>query len=251
MKRFRIYAFAAAAATVGAIGTICARGEMRLIDPEYDFGIMRELDGEQTGYAHLVNDGPDTTYIRSVRPSCGCTGAFFYSDPVAPGDTTVVSFTYNPAGRPGNFTKTVKVYVGDSDERHIIRLHGRVVGSPQTLSRNYPIECGRLRLSERLVELRDVKPSTGRHAFIRMVNQSMDTVTPQWQSDSKDLSLDVTPTRLAPGEMATFGIFLNSGADAGGSVEYVIPFKADADSAYTDIVIRANILPRDSVARAE
>lgn len=51
-----------------------AGGETVLIDPEYDFGIIWESDGSVTGTAHVVNLGPDTTYVRDVRPSCGCTG---------------------------------------------------------------------------------------------------------------------------------------------------------------------------------
>lgn len=235
-----------------ALGACWARSAVKLIDPEYDFGIIREVDGEATGHARLVNLGPDTTYIRSVRPSCGCTGVSFFEDPLAPGDTTVISFSYDPAGRLGNFTKTVKVYVGDDDERHIVRLKGRVVGSAKSLARNYPVECGRLRLSDKTVEIRDVKPGAGRHAFIRMVNQSMDTVAPVWEGHDKALSLDVTPTRLAPGEIATFGIFFNTRFEPRrGPVEYVIPFKAEGDSAFTDITIRANILSPDSIQSAE
>ncbi|MDE6558789.1 MAG: DUF1573 domain-containing protein, partial [Muribaculaceae bacterium] len=155
-------------------GAAFSHAEVKLLDPDYDFGIIRETDGEQTGIARLVNVGPEATYIRDVRPSCGCTGAAYNDNLLQPGDTTTVSFTYNPSGRPGKFNKTVKVYVGDGEERHVIRLSGRVVGSAKTLSRNYPIECGPLRLSERIVDLQNVKQATGRHAFIRIVNQSMD-----------------------------------------------------------------------------
>lgn len=229
-------------------GVLLGHAEVKLLDPEYKFGIIRETDGEQTGVARLVNVGDTPTYIRDVRPSCGCTGAAYNDNLLQPGDTTTVSFTYNPAGRPGKFTKTVKVYVGDGEERHVIRLTGNVVGSAATLSRNYPVECGPLRLAERTVDLRDVRQSAGRHAFVRIINQSMDTVRPEWEYSNPALSLDVAPEVIPPGEVATFGIFLNSRFEKqAGRVEYRIPFHAAGDSTYVDIVVRANILPADTI----
>lgn len=224
-----------------------ARAEMKLVDPVYDFGIIREIDGSRTGTAHIVNVGKKDAIIRDVRPSCGCTGADYPKDPIAPGDTAVVSFTYNPAGRPGNFNKTVKVYTEDPDERLVIMLKGRVVGTPQTLSYNYPIECGPLRLSEDKIDLSNVKQGSGRHAFIRMVNQSMDTVRPIWANTDKALSIDVTPKELGPGEIATLGIYFNSRFEDKdeGNVEYVIPVKAEGDTAVVNVVIRSNILAPD------
>lgn len=206
------------------IGVSLVRGKVRMLQPSYDFGVIREVDGPQTGHVEFVNDGPETTFVRSVRPSCGCTGADYFEASLAPGDTTSVSFTFNPAHRPGPFTKTVKVYFGENDERHIIRFSGVVVGSPETLSRNYPIDAGALRLAEKTIELRDVKPNTGRHAFIRMVNQSMDTIRPEWSYKGDELSIDLLPREIGPGEIASMGIFLNVPADYDKSVmECTVP----------------------------
>ncbi len=232
-------------------GYALAGGETRLIDPEYDFGIIRERDGRVTGTAHVVNLGPDTTYVRDVRPSCGCTGAYYITDPLAPGDTTEVSFTYNPIGRPGTISKTVKIYMGDGDERHIVRLTGRVVGSAETLSRNYPVECGRIRLSNSVVDMERVAENSGRHAFLRIINGSLDTVAPQVHHDSRALSVDVTPATLLPGDVGTIGIYLNTKfTDTIGRVELPLRVWCDGDSVQTDVSIVAHIIsPTDSVAQ--
>lgn len=245
MKKFTLFIFTAIAIIAG---TAWLRGEVRLIDPDYDFGLVRELSGPQTGRAHIVNYGPDTVVISDVRPSCGCTTADYTDGPILPGDTAVVTFSYDPFMRPGDISKNVKVYIAPSGERFVIRLFGRVLGTSQTLSRNYPEECGPLRLSERLIELRDVKPQTGRHAFVRIVNQSMDTITPKWLIDDPALSLNVAPVRLAPGEIGSLGIFLNSKfTDKTGDVEYIIPITTLEDSTQFNLTLRANILPSDSV----
>lgn len=224
------------------MGAALSRGEVRMLQPEYNFGVIREVDGPVTGEVAFVNDGPDSVYVQSVRPSCGCTGANYSEEPLAPGDTTSVSFIFNPERRPGNFTKTVKVYFGPEAERHVIRFSGRVVGSPQTLSRNYPIEAGPMRLSEKTIELRDVRPNTGRHAFVRLVNQSLDTVTPEWNYSGKELSIDVTPKQIAPGEIASLGIFLNVPAGTKTGVhEYVVPVFAAGGTDTVPVVIKAMV----------
>lgn len=236
MRRRTIYASMIGAAL--SVGVLMSRGEVRMLQPDYDFGVILEADGSKTGTMQFVNEGPDATYIRSVRPSCGCTGADFADEMLAPGDTTTVSFTYDPAGRPGPFTKTVKVYFGDKDERHIIRMHGRVIGTPATYKRNYPIEAGSLRLSERVIELRGVKPNTGRHAFIRMVNVSMDTIRPIWVNNDSMLSIDAAPEIIAPGELGTLGIFFNNKDTISGEREYTIMLRADRDTVETPILLK-------------
>ncbi len=227
-----------------------AGGKTRLIDPTYDFGVVRELDGSVTGHAHVVNDGPDTTYVRDVRPSCGCTGAQYFQDPIAPGDTTEISFTYNPVGRPGTISKTVKIYIGDSDERHIVKLTGRVVGSRETLRWKYPVDCGWMALSDSVVDLGQIRENSGRHAFLRIVNLTTDTIAPKFSNTSKALSIDVTPERLLPGDLGTLGIYLNTKfTDTLGNVDYRVPIWADGDTVRTEVSIRARIVSEtDSLA---
>lgn len=243
------YRYAGLSVMAMLIGCAMAGGETVLIDPEYDFGIIRESDGSVTGTAHVVNLGPDTTYVRDVRPSCGCTGARYVTDPLVPGDTAEVSFTYNPIGRPGTISKTVKIYIGDGDERHIVRLSGRVVGSARTLSRNYPVECGRLRLSDSVVDMERVAENSGRHAFLRLINASLDTLRPQYSHDTKALSVDVTPAVLVPGDIGTLGIYLNTKfTDTIGRVEYPVELWTPGDSARVRVRVTADIISEaDSV----
>ncbi len=244
----RKFIFATLAICTLLLGATWLHAEVKLIDPEYDFGLVRELSGKQKGSAHLVNYGPDTVVISDVRPSCGCTTADYTEGPILPGDTAVVNFAYDPYMRPGEISKNVKVYIQPSGERFVIKLFGRVLGTPETLSRNYPEECGPMRLSNNLVELKDVKPETGRHAFVRIVNQSMDTITPQWLIEDPALSINVAPPRLSPGEIGSIGIFLNSKfIDKAGDIEYIIPFTTAEDSTQFNLTLRANILPSDTV----
>lgn len=226
-----------------------AGGKTRLLTPEYDFGVLKESDGSVTGHALVINDGPDTTYVRDVRPSCGCTGAEYSTALLAPGDTTLVTFTYNPVGRPGTIGKTVKIYMGNNDERHVVRLTGRVVGSEETLKRTYPVACGPIRLSDSIVDLGRIEENSGRHSFLRLINATTDTVRPIYTNDSRALALEMSPTLLVPGDIGTFGIYLNTKfTDTLGRVEYPVYILTENDTAAkVTVKIRALIEPEDTV----
>lgn len=244
---------AVAVATLTAL-TPLASATIRWLEKSYDFGPMLETGGKRTGAARFVNEGPDTTYIDYVRPSCGCTDADYTQGLILPGDTATVTFTYNPVGRPGIFDKTVKAYIGPQRERHVIRITGTVIGSPETLSLHYPVECGPIRLTERLIDLGEVTVGTGRHAFITIVNQTADTVRPTWK-EPQGLSVLLSPQAIGPGGLATLGIYLNTGGAATaqlGERTFTVPLTtalpsdsttSRTDSCTVDIVLRADFKP--------
>ncbi|MBD5369726.1 MAG: DUF1573 domain-containing protein [Bacteroides sp.] len=250
----RIYKQLAGAAMMTAIvaAGVAADKKTQLVESVYDFGVIRETDGKITGHAHIVNISDAPTYIRDVRPSCGCTGAEYSTEPIAPGDTAEISFTYDPVGRPGTINKTVKVYIGDSDERHIVHLAGRVVGSPATLAWKYPVECGPLLLTDSVIDLGRINAGSGRHTFLRMINASMDTLRPEVLTQYPALSVDITPAVIEPGDMATLGIYFNTKFEqARGPVSYTIPIALQGDTASAArVTLRADILtqPADTTA---
>ncbi|MDE6294622.1 MAG: DUF1573 domain-containing protein [Muribaculaceae bacterium] len=226
-------------------GVLMARGEIRWLNTSYDYGVMQEIAGKKTGEARFVNEGPDTTYISYVRPSCGCTDADYTKGELLPGDTATVCFTYNPAGRPGAFEKSVKVYVGPEKTRHVVKISGTVVGSPATLALHYPIDAGAVRLSTRLIDLGDVAVGTGRHAFVTMVNQTLDSITPTLVVP-QGLSAEITPERLGPGDLGTLGIYINSGGAVSarsGEQQVRVPLIIDRDT--TDIILRAKFISQN------
>ena len=147
---------------IAALLPLAASAQLEWLATDYDFGTMKEIAGPKTGSVRFVNRGDKPVVINQVRPSCGCTGADYTEGQIAPGDTATVSFTYNPKGRPGRFEKTVKVYVGEDNERTAIKIRGTVIGAPETLQTSYPVEVGPLRLSQRILTAGDVRYGTAR-----------------------------------------------------------------------------------------
>lgn len=93
---------------------------------EHDFGTIKETAGKVTHTFTVKNVGDAPLVITRVVASCGCTTPQFNKEPIAPGKTGEISVTYNPAGRPGPFVKTVAVYSNGKDGTFILRIKGTV-----------------------------------------------------------------------------------------------------------------------------
>lgn len=227
--------------------TAYAAENIEWLSTDYDFGTMKEVAGPKTGSVRFVNRGDKPVSINQVRPSCGCTGADYTEGPIAPGDTATVSFTYNPKGRPGRFEKTVKVYVGEDNERTTVRIRGTVIGTPETLQSSYPVEAGPLRLSQRILTAGDVRHGTARHIFLQCYNQSQDTIYPAWNHPARSLSMGISSRAVAPGDGVTFSIYFNTrDGELPGTVNYPIEIISDSaapDPVKTIVEFRANVVP--------
>lgn len=93
---------------------------------EHDFGAIKEADGSVTHTFVIKNTGDAPLVITRVVASCGCTTPQFSKEPIAPGQTSKIDVTYNPAGRPGQFVKTIAVYSNGKDGTFTLRIKGVV-----------------------------------------------------------------------------------------------------------------------------
>jgi hypothetical protein len=75
------------------------------------------------------NTTKQTVLITNVKPSCGCTAANYTKTPIKPGETGVVSATFNAASA-APFTKTVTVTTNDSDVKKVLTIKGKVLEAP-------------------------------------------------------------------------------------------------------------------------
>lgn len=204
MKKI-IFTFLAAAG-FAAINSVAA---IRWIDKDYDFGLFKEIAGPKTGTSRFVNLGPDTISIVDVHPSCGCTSADYTRTPLLPGDTAVISYTYDPSMRPGKFEKSVRVTLSNN-VRQIIRIRGNVLGTPESLSVLYPVDAGTLRLSENIAAFGEVKAGHNPIAFLNAYVLSTDSISPGLFSESEALTVTPSAEKAGPGDIVTFTLSLNT-----------------------------------------
>lgn len=232
----------AASLVVSALTVAGVSADIRWLEKDHDFGLMKEVAGPKTGMSRFVNTGPDTVSIVEVRPSCGCTSAEFTEDALAPGDTAVIRYTYDPAMRPGKFAKHVMVTLSDG-RRKSIAISGNVLGTPESLATLYPVEAGRLRLSDAVLSLGEVTWGRSPVTFVNAYILSADSVMPAATCAAKGVGLKQSSRKAGPGDVVTFSISFDSRA-AGhyGDVEIPVKITDGADGDVT-VPVRAFVVP--------
>ncbi len=94
---------------VGSFAAFAQDPAITFEDTIYDFGTIAEDGGNVTHEFVFTNTGDAPLMIVSATASCGCTRPSFPKKPVAPGKSDKIKVTYVPAGRPGEFVKSVTV----------------------------------------------------------------------------------------------------------------------------------------------
>ena len=108
--------------------TIYAIGRLYEVSPVEILKLNPEAqNGIEIGQIVLVpNTGKTPVVISNVQPSCGCTTPEWTREPVMPGKTGKVTASFNSAGRPGNFNKTVTVMNNGEVSQIVLAIQGSV-----------------------------------------------------------------------------------------------------------------------------
>ncbi len=112
-----------------SVGSLSAQEKQAVISAKetiFDFGTIKEIDGKVTHAFVIENTGDGPLVITRVIASCGCTTPEWTKEPIAPGKTGDVNITYNPAGRPGPFVKTISIYSNGKKGSYILTIKGKV-----------------------------------------------------------------------------------------------------------------------------
>lgn len=111
-----------------------------------DIGNINESDSARTVHFTFHNVGGKPLTITRVTTHCGCTAAAFSSQPVAAGDSSVITVKYNPKGRAGTIDTNAFVYAGGAGSRPVAKLTilGNVINNDEWS--HLPYAMGSLRL---------------------------------------------------------------------------------------------------------
>lgn len=93
----------------------------------HDFGVIPENGGSVTTTFEFTNPGDGPLLILNASASCGCTRPEYPRKPVKPGKKDKITVTYNPKGRPGEFTKYVTVRTNVKGKKKVVlKIKGNV-----------------------------------------------------------------------------------------------------------------------------
>lgn len=190
------------------IATERAGNGLKWLATEHNFGAFNEDQGAVTTYFKFINTGPEPIVVLGARATCGCTQPTYPHETINPGDTASISVTYDPAGRPGRFSK--KVYVDTSTEprRTTLTISGVVIGGDRTVSSRYPVDFGPLKFSRSAMLLGTARKTHAKSIFSDGYNKSHDTIRPQVINAPKWLEVTATPQAVPPGERVSFNFFI-------------------------------------------
>ena len=88
------------------------------------------IEGELARYEFkFTNTGTEPLVLTNVQASCGCTTPKWPREPIAPGQTAVISAEYNSNGRPGSFTKNIFVHSNGGEVT--LTISGLVIKEPE------------------------------------------------------------------------------------------------------------------------
>lgn len=187
-----------------------SQAQLSWLETSHDFGTFHEKDGKVACSMRVVNIGDSALIIKRVKPSCGCTASEFTHTPIAPGDTGIVTLTYNPANRPGEFEKDAFVYTNGLTPRSLLKIKGNVIPMPETLEDQFPVVVGSLRYNGCTLPMGEVPRGRGRMTYMSGYNASTDTMVISTHDVPKHLSVSAVPDSVPPGTSSTVTIYFDS-----------------------------------------
>jgi len=102
-------------------------GKVKFEKQEHDFGKINEEAGLSTYTFTFVNEGTAPLLINNAQASCGCTTPEWTKEPVLPGKKGSVQVQYNPANRPGPFTKGITINTNGDPATVQLTIKGEVI----------------------------------------------------------------------------------------------------------------------------
>ena len=198
----------ATAAALAIAATALAGPQTHWLQTTYNFGAFNESEHAVTARFKCVNTGDEPLVILAARANCGCTTPRYTPEPVAPGDTATITVAFDPAGRPGRFTKKVYVDTNTEPQRSTLTITGVVIGTEASIAQRYPVAIGPLKTARNAALLGTILKGHAKSVFINGYNQSTDTITPTFADAPKWLSVTATPAAVPPGEQMVISFFV-------------------------------------------
>lgn len=177
----------------------------------HDFGEINEDDGRVTTVFTFKNEGMAPLVLSNVRASCGCTTPKWPRQPIEPGQTGEITVTYNPKGRPGQFSKTITITSNATEATQRIYIKGKVIPKPTKPADKYPVKMGELSLKSKLVSFGLVDDHTAKTLEIEYANQTDHAITVDIapaNGQEKYLDAIITLGKLEPKETGLVQIHL-------------------------------------------
>jgi len=92
---------------------------------DYDFGTVNEGEVVE-GIFKITNKGKTDLIITGASATCGCTVPEWPKDPIKPGDSGELKFSFDSKGRTGKQSKSITLQTNTAEVTETLRIGGTV-----------------------------------------------------------------------------------------------------------------------------
>lgn len=231
-----------------------AHAQLAFEPATWSFGRINEADGRVSHVFTGINQGEKPLVILDVITSCGCTVPSFSRQPILPGAKTQITVTFDPANRPGSFTKELDVYSSEKRKITTLTIRGDVAPRKKTVTELYPVDAGGgLRLANTLCAFTYIYPGKRTQSAIGYTNTSAHRIRLELrpQTTTGLLTIDA-PREIAPGAQGEINLSYLIPAESPryGTLSDVLEIFADGRSNGTRVKVHGIGIdsPNDSTA---
>lgn len=169
----------------------------------HDFATIREDEGKVTHRFEFVNTGGGPLIIQNVTATCGCTAPDWTKQPIPAGGSGFVAATYDPAGRPGAFTKYLFVDSNAEQGRIRLTIKGEVTPKPRSIEDDYRYSMAGLRLKANHLAFGNVSNTENKAYSLEVINNSDQPIELGFQRIPEHMDIRFVPEKLKPGQKGT------------------------------------------------
>ena len=207
----------------------------------WDFGTIREADGKVSHTFTGENRGRHPVVILDVVTTCGCTVPSFTKKPILPGGKTEIRVTYDPANRPGSFSKALAVYSSEKRKIATLTITGNVQPREKTVEERYPVDAGGgLRLTTTTCPLSYINIGRRAQTSVGYANTSNRTLTLDLHATERSGVLTLAyPRQIAPGERGeiNLGYYISPNSPRYGTLKDVLTIGIDGRPSRTQLLV--------------
>ena len=187
-----------------------AQPQATWLERQYDFGVFKEENGKVHCQMRVVNTGNEPLLIVKTQAGCGCTAIDYPEEPIQPGDTATVGITYNPSGRPGQFTKQALIFTNTIPKRTEVEITGNVIPTSETLDKQYPLRAGALRISQGNLPFGELVKGKNKTLYLSAYNSSTDTLIVSVKGGKSHIRPAVVPDTVPPARVTALTVHYSS-----------------------------------------
>lgn len=214
-----------------------ARSRIEFTKSEHNFGTIRERDGIHTASFEFTNKGAAPLILHNVITSCGCTAPEWTRQPIPPGGKGTIQLAFDPANRPGAFSKTASVQSNAENPMVILTISGRVSERERSIAEQYPRQIGMLRAQRNHLSFPTINHNQSRAETLELVNDNNTPVRVAFRQVPDHIQATIVPQTIPPGGKALLTVnYHAAAANTYGFVNHRIYLNLNGNSDYNNSI---------------